>query len=51
MSKFLIKESSIKDGVNERYFNALKQDLSKIVKGLIFNASQYGGNYACWETE
>ena len=50
MAKFLIKESSIKEEINERTLNLINGELSKFIDGLKFNISIRQGNYAFWES-
>ncbi len=50
MSKFIIKESSIKEDVNKRLLEMITNELKKFTKEVIFNMTERGGNYAYWES-
>ena len=50
MSKFIIKESSIKDGGNQRYLKLIQEDLCKYVSGLKFEMNFQQGNHAISES-
>jgi len=50
MSKFIIKESSIKSGINQRSLQMIQDELSKYVDDLKFEISFPSGNYCIWES-
>jgi len=50
MSKFIIRESSIKEGINQRYLKLIQDDLCKYVGGLKFEMCFQQGNYAISES-
>jgi DUF2075 family protein len=53
MAKFIIKESSIKDGndANKRTLDLITGELKKFVNELTFNMVVRQGNYAYWESQ
>ena len=53
MSKFIIKQSSIKEeGINQRYLKLIQDDLQKYVHGVQFEMAFQQGNFAvCESTE
>lgn len=50
MSKFIIKESSIKDGINQRYLSLIQEELAKYVAGVRFEIAFKQGNFAISES-